>query len=88
VFHVLNCRSLDRSIFRINFFSNKLLFVSVIAAVSAYLAVLQIGFMQNIFSTVPLSIEQWFWIILVGLLVVIGGEIDKGINKWRKNNLG
>ncbi len=87
-FHVLNCRSLDRSIFKIDFFSNKFLFVSVIAAFVAHLAVLHISFMQTIFRTVPLSIEQWMWISLVGLLVIIGGEIDKLINNWRKKFIG
>ncbi|MGM0545431.1 MAG: cation-translocating P-type ATPase [Bacteroidota bacterium] len=87
-FHVFNCRSLDRSIFRINFFSNKFLFISVIAALVAHLGVLHIGFMQTIFRTVPLSIEQWLGIVLVGVLVVIGGEIDKIVNIRRKNFIG
>lgn len=87
-FHVLNCRSLDRSIFQIDFFSNKFLFVSVISAILAHLAVLHFGFMQTIFRTMPLSIEQWLLIITVGSLVIIGGEIDKIINRWRKNFIG
>jgi len=87
-FHVLNCRSLDRSIFQIDFFSNKFLFVSVLAALLAHLSVLHVGFMQTIFRTMPLTIEQWLLIITVGSLVIIGGEIDKVINRWRKNFIG
>ncbi|MEX2585843.1 MAG: HAD-IC family P-type ATPase [Balneolaceae bacterium] len=87
-FHVLNCRSLDRSIFRIPFFSNKFLFVSLITALLAHLAVLHIGFLQTIFRTMPLTIEQWLLIIGVGMLVIIGGEIDKIVNRWRKNYIG
>ncbi|MCW9705208.1 cation-translocating P-type ATPase [Fodinibius salsisoli] len=87
-FHVLNCRSLDRSIFRINFFSNKFLFVSLVAALLAHLAVLQVGFLQAIFRTMPLSSDQWMLIIGVGFLVILGGEIDKFINRWRKNHIG
>jgi Ca2+-transporting ATPase len=87
-FHVLNCRSLDRSIFQIDFFSNKFLFVSLLSAILAHLAVLHVEFMQAIFRTMPLTIEQWLLIIVVGMLVIIGGEIDKIVNRWRKNYIG
>ena len=87
-FHVLNCRSLDRSIFRIKFFSNKFLFVSLSAALLAHLAVLHVGFLQTIFRTMPLNSDQWIFIIGVGLLVILGGELDKFINRWRKNHIG
>ncbi|MDR8394389.1 HAD-IC family P-type ATPase [Aliifodinibius sp. S!AR15-10] len=87
-FHVLNCRSLDRSIFHINFFSNKFLFVSLVAALLAHLAVLHVGFLQTIFRTMPLSSDQWMLIVGVGFLVILGGEIDKFINRWRKSHIG
>jgi len=87
-FHVVNCRSLDRSIFKINFFSNKFLFVSMTAAMFAHLAVLHVGFLQKVFKTVPLDLEQWIVIVGIGSLVIIGGEIDKIINQWRKSFIG
>jgi len=87
-FHVVNCRSLDRSIFRINFFSNKFLFVSITAAFIAHLAVLHVGFLQSVFRTVPLNAEQWVMIVGIGSLVIIGGETDKIINRWRKSFIG
>jgi potassium/sodium efflux P-type ATPase len=87
-FHVINCRSLDRSIFKVNFFSNKFLFVSMAAALLAHLAVLHIGFLQSVFRTVPLNVEQWIMIVSIGSLVIIGGEIDKIVNRWRKSFIG
>jgi Ca2+-transporting ATPase len=87
-FHVINCRSLDRSIFKINFFSNKFLFVSMTAALLAHLAVLHVGFLQKVFRTVPLDTEQWIMIVGIGSLVIIGGEIDKIVNRWRKSFIG
>jgi Ca2+-transporting ATPase len=87
-FHVLNCRSLDRSIFRINFFSNKFLFISLSAALLAHLAVLHVGFLQTIFRTTPLTGDQWLLIVGVGILVIVGGELDKIINRWRKSYIG
>ncbi|WP_069130294.1 cation-translocating P-type ATPase [Rhodohalobacter halophilus] len=87
-FHVVNCRSLDRSIFKINFFSNKFLFVSMTAALLAHLAVLHVGFLQKVFRTVPLDAGQWVMIVGIGSLVIIGGEIDKIVNRWRKSFIG
>jgi magnesium-transporting ATPase (P-type) len=54
-FHVFNCRSLDRSIFRINLFSNRFLFLSIAAALVAQLSVLYWGPLQTVFRTVPLD---------------------------------
>jgi len=87
-FHVLNCRSLDRSIFSINFFSNKFLFISLTAALFAHLAVLHVGFLQTVFRTMPLGSDQWIVIVGIGTLVILGGEIDKFINRWRKSHIG
>lgn len=87
-FHVLNCRSLDHSLFKINFFSNKFLFISVSAALAAHLAVLHVGYLQMVFQTQPLDLEQWIMITGVGSLVIIGGEIDKVVNHWRKKFIG
>lgn len=87
-FHVLNCRSLDRSLFKIPFFSNRFLFFSVTAAILAHLAVLHVGFLQSIFRTQPLSVDHWMLIAGVGALVIIGGEFDKIVNRWRKSYIG
>jgi Ca2+-transporting ATPase len=87
-FHVFNCRSLDRSIFRIDPFSNRFLFVSLLAALLAQLAVLYWGPFQTIFRTVPLDVEQWALIVTVGWTVILGGELDKWWNRRRERPLG
>ncbi|HUF26994.1 MAG TPA: HAD-IC family P-type ATPase [Gemmatimonadaceae bacterium] len=87
-FHVFNCRSLDRSIFGIPPFANRFLFLSLVLAWLAHLAVLHIGFLQTVFRTVPLSARQWGEIVLVGSLVIVGGEIDKWWNRRRHRGIG
>jgi magnesium-transporting ATPase (P-type) len=87
-FHVFNCRSLDRSILRVPLFSNRFLFVSIVAAVLAHISVLHLPFMQNIFRTQPLSLEMWGTILLIGTLVIIGGELDKWRNRHDHTPLG
>jgi magnesium-transporting ATPase (P-type) len=87
-FHVFNSRSLDRSIFSVPPFSNRPLFGSLVAAAAAHAAVLHWGPLQRVFRTAPLDLEQWIMIVLVGATVVLGGELDKGRNRYRGRLLG
>jgi magnesium-transporting ATPase (P-type) len=87
-FHVFNSRSLDRSIFTIPLLSNRFLFASIIAAAIAQLTVLYVPLMQAIFRTVPLGLEHWGMILLVGTSVIVGGELDKWRNARRGTPLG
>ncbi|MCO5168284.1 MAG: HAD-IC family P-type ATPase [Planctomycetes bacterium] len=81
--HVLNCRSLERSILQVPPLSNRFLFVSVVAALLAHLAALHVGWFQGVFQTVPLSAWQWAVIVAVGTLVILGGELDKWWSRRR-----
>jgi magnesium-transporting ATPase (P-type) len=83
-FHVLNSRSLDRSIFRVPPLSNPFLFASLVAAAVAHALVLYLPFLQAVFRTSPLRAEQWLMIVAVGSTVIVGGELDK----WRNRRLG
>ena len=87
-FHVFNCRSLDRSIFRIPPFSNRFLFISILAALGAHLAVLHVPWLQAVFRTVPLEPSQWALIVLVATTVIIGGELDKWWSRRRHRPFG
>jgi magnesium-transporting ATPase (P-type) len=87
-FHVFNCRSLSRSILKVPFFSNRFLFVSLVLAALAQLAVLYWGPLQLVFRTVPLSWEQWAMIVAVGSTVIVGAEVDKAWQRGHHNSLG
>lgn len=86
-FHVFNCRSLERSIFRLPPLSNKPLFLSLVAAAIAHAAALYLSPLQKIFDAVPPTGEQWLVILAVGTIVVLGGELDKGWNHIRRHPL-
>jgi len=87
-FHLFNCRALDRSIFRIPLFSNPFLFLSLMAALLAQLAVLYWTPLQTVFRTVPLDLSDWFLIVAVGSTVILGGELDKALNLRRARPIG
>ena len=86
-FHVFNCRSLERSVFTLPPLSNKPLFLSLIAAALAHAAALYLPPLQQIFDTVPPTAGQWLVILAVGAVVVLGGELDKGWNRLRRQPL-
>jgi magnesium-transporting ATPase (P-type) len=87
-FHVFNCRSLDRSVFEIPPLSNPFLFVSLVAAAGAHLAVLYTPFLQAVFRTQPLSPATWGTLLLVGTAVIVGGEMDKWWSRRKRRPLG
>jgi len=87
-FHVVNSRSLDRSILSIPMFSNRFLFFSFTLAALAHLAALYVPVMQRFFETAPLNLDQWLFIIAIGTTVVLGGELDKWWNRRRGQPIG
>lgn len=79
LFHLFNCRSIGRSAFSQHFFSNRAIYV-----VAAVLFVLQacvtyIPFMNQVFDTVPLSLDQWKYPVYLGLATFIIVEVEKAI---------
>jgi calcium-translocating P-type ATPase len=86
-YHTFNCRSLDRSIFMISLRSNRFLLASMAAVTVAHVAALHVGVMQRVLGTVPLTGEQWRVILVVGAVVVVGGELDKLMNRWSRRLL-
>jgi Ca2+-transporting ATPase len=76
-YQALNCRSETLSVFEMNPLSNPFLFVSMIGAFYAHLAVLYVPALQYVFRTVPLNFDQWVMVALSSVTVVIGVELDK-----------
>jgi P-type Ca2+ transporter type 2C len=81
--NVLNYRSLDCSLFKLNFFSNKYLLVAIVFSIALQVSTTVIPFFQNFLHTTPLELKDWGLIVLVGLPVLLLGEIYKRlINKF------
>jgi Ca2+-transporting ATPase len=80
-YQAMNCRSETLSIFEMHPLSNPFLFVSIIGAFFAHLAVLYVPALQYVFRTVPLDFGQWVIVIVSSVTVVIGVELDKFIRR-------
>lgn len=86
-FQAWNSKSEYESIFKINPLNNPFLFISIISAFFAQLAVLYVPFLQWIFRTQPITTNEWIQILLVSLSVVILVEIDKFIRRLKMKNV-
>jgi magnesium-transporting ATPase (P-type) len=82
-FQAWNCRSELQSIFRMNPFGNPFLFVSVVAAFGAQLAVIYVPTLQWIFRMEPIILKEWFRIGGVAVVIIVVVEIDKLLRRHK-----
>lgn len=85
-FQAWNSRSEQESIFRINPFSNRFLFFSMLAAGLAQLAFIYAPPLQWVFRTVPLSANEWLRVLAVSATVVLVVELDKWLRCRRSTS--
>ncbi len=83
-FHVFNCRSMHRSVFKIPLRSNPYVVAAVLAALVAHLGILHLGFLQALFETEPISLGLWIIIVAVSLSIVAVAETDKALLRRRR----
>jgi Ca2+-transporting ATPase len=65
MFHVFDCRSEMATIFELKFMTNRYLLAAVAFSSIMQLSVMYIPFLSAIFSTVPLSVGHWLFILIV-----------------------
>ena len=76
-FNALNCRSLEHSVFRVGFFKNKWLLLSIAIQIPILLAIIYWGPLQNAFKTHALNGEEWLISIGLASTIFIGMESFK-----------
>jgi Ca2+-transporting ATPase len=76
-FHVLNCRSEYRSLFRIPLKNNLFLIVGIIAAQGVQIAAMHIPVLQETLEIGPVSFAEWGVLLLLASLVLLAMEIFK-----------
>jgi Ca2+-transporting ATPase len=73
LFFIFNCRSEEHSVFKIGVTGNRRLLLAIATSVCLQAAVLYIPFLQFYFGTVPLTFQEWTFILLLstaGLFVL------------------
>jgi len=85
LFIVWNCRSERRSAFRLSWTSNKFLLVAELISIFSTIAVVYVPFLQTMFGTVPLGLQEWALVAPVatsGLLLLPELFYEKKIFRW------
>jgi len=77
VFNSLNCRSRDKSVFRLGLFSNRYLIGAIALSVVLQLAAQTVPFMQAALGTVRLSWVDWRFIVLISGSIFAADEMRK-----------
>ena len=76
IFNVFNARSDDRSAFE-GLFCNQWLWAAVVLSLALHIAVIHVPFLQNAFSTVPLTLGEWGICLAVASSVLWLRELAK-----------
>ena len=80
--HAFNMRS-DHSLFKIGFFSNKVMNLAFLVCAALQIGVIAIPPVAAVFKIVPLDHIQWFIVALLALLPLTAIELEKFLNKKR-----
>ena len=83
LFYLFNCRSLERSMFRVGVFSNRWVTGGVLATAGLQILITYAPFMHTLFRTAPLDLQAWVRIIGVGLCVYAA----VGAEKWLRQRM-
>jgi len=75
--HAIGLRSHTESIFRMNFFSNKLLLGAVVSTLVLQLMAVYLPFFNNLFGTNPLTLSQLFICFILSTVVFWVVELEK-----------
>lgn len=82
--NVINMRSLDESIFKLGFFTNKYIIWSLLLSAGSIVSLFYVPFFQKIFSFTPLNLMEFIEVLSLSMLVLFLGEIYKFIKSKMK----
>ncbi len=82
-FNAWNCRSENKSIFSMNWFSNKYLVGATLIVIVLQVAAIYMPVMQKILRTVPLELSEWLIIIPVATSIIVAEELRKLLYRRR-----
>ena len=77
MFHALNCRSETRSIFDLGMFTNRAVWGAFGVGVVLQALALYVPFLNPVFKTEPLGLDDVIAVLLLSMVMLAGGEVLK-----------
>lgn len=81
LFHSLNLRHSEKSIFKLGLFSNKYLLGSILIGIFLQVIVITVPSLASVFKVYPLSLRDWIVVSLLSITPVIFNELVKKIKE-------
>jgi Ca2+-transporting ATPase len=86
LFYLFNCRSLEKSVFELGFFSNLWVMGGVIAMFLLQVAYTYLPVMNRLFQSAPVDLAVWGRTVAAGVVVFVIVELEKSL--WNKKGAG
>ena len=80
---VMGCRTDRASIFRIGFFTNRLVLWGIAAELTLLGILIYTPFLQPIFNTAPIGLREWAYLFAWTPVIFLLDELRKAILRWR-----
>ena len=87
MFNALNAMSEDQGLLTIGIFNNLWLWGAIFVSTLLHCLILYIPFLAKIFSTVPLSLNDWILVLIFTIPVIFVEEILKWISRIRNEQI-
>ena len=75
LFHAIGMRDMRKSVFRMNFWENKLMVIAVAVGFALQMLVTEIPYLTEAFGTVHLSLHEWLRLGILAAFPLIAHEI-------------
>lgn len=75
LFHAIGMRNVEKSIFRMNHLSNKLMIAAFFIGILLQISVTEIPYLINLFGTVKLSLGEWGRLIILSAMPLLAHEV-------------
>jgi cation-transporting P-type ATPase F len=76
-FYLFNCRSMHLSMFKLGVFANGWLIVGVVLMLLSQLLFIYTPFMNALFSTAPIGVDEWLIVVASSLIIYVAVELEK-----------
>ena len=84
--HVLNCRSENKSVFKISLKSNPFIIFSILSAIGLQVVVMEVPVLSRFLSTYSVPVKDMFILFLLAVPVLLIMELFKKIRNLNKEN--
>ncbi|EHQ87795.1 calcium-translocating P-type ATPase, PMCA-type [Desulfosporosinus youngiae] len=81
LFHSLNMRHPDKSIFQLGLFTNKKLIYSILLGILLQVIVITIPALASVFKVYPLTLNDWVFVLALSVMPLLINEIVKAIRR-------